>query len=381
MSANISYCLQYGQNPEKGGECIFYNCLDPTMSPAEQAEDWKAMSKDYKYKVCQLILSFGEKDTARLRQMENATERLKLERQIVAAFFKELAAKGNDISKSAYGVFHHGNTDNEHFHAYVLMTDLEGRRWNNSFINKNATRAAAKVSIDFGLEGSPKAMRRELAHQKHMGQARLQATPEDNRKRKYGRTVDADGHIHRDRGTTDDASVMSDRLRRQRAAQEAEKRKRQYKYLIEKASEGCDARQFLSNVSAMGIQLFLDPRLGISMAAIGDDGKEHRYSLRADLNIDVDVLPQGLTQLLQTDYVHTADKKKAEQRADSAPRKAESPITSTTVHAPTIPQSKVARALNAGGGSDQNREYEVGGHSSSSDDLDEQWKRRNGMHY
>lgn len=274
MSANITSALVYGRNPDKGGEYILYNCLDPTLSPEEQAEDWKAMSRGYKNKVCQIIISFSDKDTERIRQMRGAA-RINYERQLLLAFFKNLAERGNDVTKAPFGVFHHGNTDNEHFHVYVLMTDLEGKRWDNSFIGKNATRAAAKVSMDFGLEGCPKSMTRELAHQRHTGKIprTLQDVKQDSRKRKYDRTVDAEGHIHRDRGKSGESSVISERLRRQRSIQEADKRKRMYKYLIEKAAVNADTSEFLVRCKAQGITIFLDPKLGVSMFAVDNGGR------------------------------------------------------------------------------------------------------------
>lgn len=392
MSGNIAFSLTYGQNPEKGGECFFSNYLDPTLSPAEQAADWEAMSNDYKNKVCQIIISFGEKDTRKFRQMENTAERVKLERQILAAFFRELAAKGNDISKTAYGVFHHGNTDNEHFHAYILMTDLEGKKWSDSFIKKNCTRAAAKVSIDFGLEGCPKAITRELAHQRHGGRIKrtLQDKRENSRKRKYNSTVDSEGHIHRDRGTSDDSTVINERMRRQHAAQMAKKRKRQFKYLTEKAAEGVSSpERIIANAMASGIRLFLDPRLGISMSAVDEEGKERRYALESDLEVNMSLFPEGVRLMLETDYVRAADKRKAEESKVKAAK-----VKKPVVAAPSKPEPPKRQARpgnvaggikqvlpNSGGSSSQNREYEVGNNRKSDDDLDEEWKHRNGMGY
>ena len=394
MSGNITHSLAYGQNREKGGECFFYNYLDPTESPEKQAKDWEAMSRDYKYKVCQVIISFGDKDTEKFRSMEDTAERVKLERKIIAAFFKELAARGNDVSKTAYAVFHHGNTDNEHFHAYILRTGLDGKRWNDKFIMKNCTRAAAKVSMEFGLEGCSKAMTRELAHQRHTGQ--IKRTPSnvqsDNGNRKYSRIVDDEGHIHRERGLSADASVMSERLRRQHAVQEAAKRKRQYKYIIWKALDGGKTPEnILANTKAAGIRLFLDPKLGISMSATDEEEKEHRYSLQHDLGMDMGLFPESLRPLLTTDYVHETDKRKNEKH-DSETVKTHPKVayghTMTTKHEAHqhagygLGLKGINQAIRQSGGSSSvNREDEVGKHGSSEDDQDEEWKRRNGISY
>lgn len=384
MTANLARSLAYGQDRGKGGECFFYQALDPTLTPQQQAEDWAVMSNGYKFDACHLIISFSPRDTEKIRKIAETAERIRYERQILSAFFRELATRGNDISKTAYAVFHHGNTRCEHFHAYVLMTDLEGKRWDNSFLKKNASRAAAKVSMDFGLEGSPKAMQREAAHQQRLGKRKRtqQEVDSNNHKRKYTTSVDKQGHIHRDRGTTSDKSVINERLRRQRSVQEAEKRKRQYKYLIEQAMIHTYPQPLLSQLHTQGITLFADPLLGVAMSVTDEDGREHRYALQADLGVDVSHFPHVLTHSLPIGYVHEADRRKAEEKADKVVnvKTAPSEAKAAPQARPSLPSVK--SVLSAQGSSrDDNREHEIAGNHHSVDDPDEEWKRKGSMSY
>lgn len=384
MTANLARSLAYGQDRGKGGECFLYQALDPTLTPQQQAEDWTAMSNGYKFDACHLIISFSPKDTERIRKISDTAERIRYERQILSAFFRELAARGNDISKTAYAVFHHGNTQCEHFHAYVLMTDLEGKRWDNSFLKKNASRAAAKVSMDFGLEGSPKAMQREAAHQQRLGKRKRtqQEVDSNNHKRKYTTSVDKQGHIHRDRGTTSDQSVINERLRRQRSVQEAEKRKRQYKYLIEQATIHISPQLLLSQLQTQGITLFADPYLGVAMSATDEDDREHRYALQADLGVDISLFPHVILEYLPIGYVHEADRRKAEEKVAKEVKEkiALSEAKNTIQNSPSLHNVKSVLSVHDGG-KDENREHEVGGNRHSVDDPDKEWKQRNGMSY
>ena len=46
------------------------------------------------------------------------------------------------MEEAPYIVAHHDNTDNEHYHIVIRTTDINGKGFNEKFINKNATRAA-----------------------------------------------------------------------------------------------------------------------------------------------------------------------------------------------------------------------------------------------
>ncbi len=49
---------------------------------------------------------------------------------------------------------------------------MNGKRFCDKFINKNANRAAACIAMKYGLEAPPKAVERETAHQEAEGQRR-----------------------------------------------------------------------------------------------------------------------------------------------------------------------------------------------------------------
>lgn len=369
MSTSITHCLVYGQNHDKGGECFFSQDLDPTLSPEEQARDWEAMSSNYKRNICHIIVSFSDNDTKKLRAM-NPRDMVRREREILLAFFKELKSRGNDITESPYAVFHHGNTDNEHFHIYVHMTNRKGERWENKFVRKNAIRSAAKVSLDFGLEGSRKAMMRELAHQQHVN----------------GQSADEKVKTKRSRKPSSDQHSIYDRMRRAESVREAEKRKANFKLLIEKTISS-DPDDVVVELRKFGIELFRDPSLGIAMRAIDKEGKERRYALKKHLDVNDATIAKLESLKLQTDYVSITGKKKAEAKTAAK-------SISAVKHSSQTPRqsSKIASAngkgltnvQNAGGShsgaTQQGNVNPDGTRSYNSDDLDEQWRRRNGYH-
>lgn len=370
MSTSITHCLVYGQNRDKGGECFFSQDLDPTLTPEEQARDWEAMSNNYKRNICHIIVSFSDNDTKKLRAM-NPRDMVRREREILLAFFKELKIRGNDITESPYAVFHHGNTDNEHFHIYVHMTNRKGERWENKFVRKNAIRSAAKVSLDFGLEGSRKAMIRELAHQQYVN----------------GQNSEEKVKTKRSHKPASDQQSINDRMRRAESVREAEKRKANFKLLIEKTVSS-DPDDVVVELRKFGIELFRDPSLGIAMRAIDKEGKERRYALKKHLGVNDATIAKLESLKLQTDYVSVSDKKRAEAKAavKSGPavkHSSQSPKQSSkTAHANG---KGLSNALNAGGGShggtsQQGDVNPDGSRSYNSDDLDEQWRRRNGYH-
>lgn len=372
ISKSITHCLVYGQNHEKGGECFFSQDLDPTLSPEEQAKDWETMSNDYKRNICHIIVSFSDNDTKKLRAM-NPRDMVRREREILLTFFKELKSRGNDITESPYAVFHHGNTDNEHFHIYVHMTNRKGKRWENKFVRKNAIRSAAKVSLDFGLEGSRKAMMRELAHQQHVN----------------GQSTEERAKRTRSRERSSDQQTINERMYRAERNREAEKRKANFKLLIEK-TVASNPDNVVIELRKFGIELFQDPSLGIAMKAVDKDGKERRYALKKHLKVSDSVIAKLSTLKLPADYVSVTDKKKAEAKAHvvekvSAGRTAH-PSAKGSQRTNGMPISGASSSvLNVGGGShggttQQGDVNPDGSRNINRDDLDEEWRRRNGYH-
>lgn len=366
MSSNITHCLCYGQNHEKGGECFFSQDLDPTLSPEKQAKDWERLSNNYKRNICHIIISFSDSDTKKLRNMHPA-EMVRREREIIMAFFKELKNRGNDITESPYAVFHHGNTDNEHFHIYVLMTTRQGKRWNNSFIRKNAIRSAAKVSLDFGLEGSRKAMMRELAHQHHVN-------------------GNSSSHTRRQRSYSNDQQTINERMYRAERIREAETRKANYRHIIENVV-ACKSEGIKEELRKFGIELFNDPSFGVSMRAIGKDGKERRYALKKHLGVSDKAIEKLKALQLPSGYVRVSDEKKSSETkktvkhsghvyySSQMPRN--SKVSSDNGCTASIPNVNVGSHGGTTMAGDVNPD---GTRSINEDDLDEQWRRRNGYH-
>ena len=203
-SSDISHSLTYAQNKEKDGGILFANLTDLSATPEEQARDWEALSNDYKTKCYNIVISFTPNETQALRSIPDYG-RNKVS-TLIKEFLQELSDRGNDVSECPFVVARHDNTDNEHYHICILATDINGNRFRDSFINKNATRAAAKVAMDNNLEGAKKAMEREKAHQEATGQRKKE------KKTRY-------------HAPSDSQEKIDDRLRRKRAVEEAKKRK------------------------------------------------------------------------------------------------------------------------------------------------------------
>ena len=70
-TSRITRSVLYGQNEQKGGEVLLYNFVDMAATPNEQAADLNAMSKpSFRVKAYNIILSFDDEDTEKIRQME-----------------------------------------------------------------------------------------------------------------------------------------------------------------------------------------------------------------------------------------------------------------------------------------------------------------------
>lgn len=326
-SSDISHSLCYAQNHGKDGSILLANFTDVSATPEEQARDWMATANDYKTQCYTVIISFTPEETAMLRSMpDNGRDKV---RTIISDFLDELSARGNDVSECPYIVARHDNTDNEHYHIVIRTTDISGKRFSDRFIYKNANRAAACIALKYGLEAPLKAAEREKAHQEAEGKrskerAQRQHKPSENQ------------------------SQIDERMRRKRAVEEANKRKARLKYTIEKAAKESD---FVGTLAMEGLTLLHNAKNGLCVRMIDTDGKERIYSLHKDLGIDMSILPANLLNASQN-------------RANS---KHSSPSKSR-LH----PGIKDAPSVNS-----RNAEHEVSD-GKHSDDLDEEWKRRNG---
>lgn len=334
-SSDISHSLAYAQNHDKDGGILFANFTDLYASAEEQALDWMATANRYKNMCYTIIISFTPNETAMLRSMpDNGRDKI---RTIIRDFLDELAERGNDVDDCPYIVARHDNTDNEHYHMVIRTTDINGKRFCDKFLKKNATRAAAHIAMKYGLEAPPKAAEREKAHQEAEGQRRKEKV-----KRKHKPSTSQ--------------SEIDEKMRRKRAVEEAVKRKAMLKYVIEKlAKESGSVDSFISGLAAEGISLTRDDKKGLCAVMTGSDGKVRKYLLAKDLGVDMSLIPNL--------SVHEKPVVKASQ---SSPLK------------PNVSANMPRTGLNVAGGSEsRNAEHEIN-KSSGPDDLDEEWKRRNG---
>jgi hypothetical protein len=327
-SSDIAHSLSYAQNHGKDGSILLANFTDLSAALAEQAADWIATANNYRTQCYTIIVSFTSEETALLRSMpDNGRDKV---RTIIGDFLDELSGRGNDVSKCPYIVARHNNTDNEHYHIIIRTTDINGKRFRDNFINKNANRAAACIAMKYGLETPKKSAEREMAHQ------------EAESRRREART-------HRQHKPSDSQSQIDERMRRKRAVEEAKKRKARLKYIIEKAAR--DSPDFIGALASEGLTLAHDPKKGLCVRMVDSDGKERQYSLQKDLGIDMSILPATVWA--------------------SSPSKQSRPTYSPS-------KTKLNSGIkDAPSGSSRNAEHEIRDNHSS-DDLDDEWKRRNG---
>ena len=334
-SPDISHSLTYAQNHDKDGGILIANFTDTTASPEEQARDWMATANNYRTKCYTIIISFTPNETAMLRSMpDNGRDKI---RTIIRDFLDELSERGNDVSECPYIVARHDNTDNEHYHIVIRTTDMDGKRFSDKFIYKNANRAAACIAMKYGLEAPLKAAEREKAHQEAEGRRRKEK-------------------IKRQHNPSTIQSGIDEKMRRKRAVEDANKRKAILKYVIEKAAkETNSAEAFISILTNEGITLTRDEKIGLCAVMTDSGGKERKYSLAKDLGVDMTLLPNLSVR-----------EKSVANIQQSSPLKTHHPA-----HVPL-------KGLNVEGGSGyRNAEHEIKD-GRYSDDPDEEWKRREG---
>lgn len=154
-SKNIASTLKYNENERKGGEIVFSHGIDPSMPVDLQAQVLEAMhNQRFKIKAHTIVISHGREDSKRITPVE--------ERKYLMDFLNELERRGSNLNSAAWVIARHGNTDNVHYHMVIMNTRFDGGRFNDKFLGKNATRAAAAVSMRYGLERAPKAAEAEL---------------------------------------------------------------------------------------------------------------------------------------------------------------------------------------------------------------------------
>jgi hypothetical protein len=334
-SSDIAHSLNYAQNREKDGRILLANFTGLSATPKEQARDWMATANNYKTQCYTIVISFTPDETLMLRSMpDNGRDKV---RTIIRDFLDELADRGNNVEECPYIVARHDNTDNEHYHMVIRTTDINGKRFRDKYIKKNANRAAACIAMKYGLEAPPKAVEHEKAHQEAEGKRRKEKAQRQHKP------------------STTQAEI-DNKMRRKRAVEEAAKRKAKLKYVIEKvAKESCSEEAFVAALAAENISLCRDAKKGLCAEMTDSEGKIRRYSLAKDLGIDMSLIPDLSTRINPTSGIRHS-----------------SPLKSK-------PSASLSRpGINADGGAgSRNAEHEIN-NGFNSDDPDEDWKRRNG---
>lgn len=370
-SKDIAHSLTYGQNPAKGGSIILSNLTDEGCSPKQQANDWEALCKSFKVKCYNIVISFSDSDTKVIRRME-PHERANKERQIVKAFMDELNARGNDVYDCPFVIAHHGNTDNEHFHISILSTTIDGTRINDSFIKKNACRSAAAVSIKFGLDGAVKAIENERNHQKAK-----------QRRKSLGDSMTSE-NMSRKKRTYTRVNKDSENLKYRAARIKlAEKRKAMCKFNIETIAKTADSSNFVQKLKAEGLVLHYDPKGGLYVEMHDNaENKDYTYFLEGQLGIDTNILPQIDVKSITKPRTSGSQKElPVKEKKDTVTYISNDRQQKNSSHSNGMPNLNSHATYPVCGQSQlQGDRNPDGSISKDRDDLDEEWKRKNGYH-
>lgn len=152
-STNISATLMYNRNDMKGGEVILSSGIDPSLPATIQAAALEAMHNPrFRIKAHTIVISHGDNDSRVLTPEQ--------ERKCLVAFLKELEAEGINLDAAPWVIARHGNTDNIHYHMAIMNTCYDRSRFPSEFLGAKATRAAARASLNIGLECPAKAEER-----------------------------------------------------------------------------------------------------------------------------------------------------------------------------------------------------------------------------
>lgn len=209
------------RNPEKGGKVIMANGVGLNMSPTAQLAMLEAyVNPKFKVKAYSVVISHSEEDNERLKDP-------KFRELMLHEFVNECKNRGIDLDNIPYIIPEHTNTDNDHYHMLMLINDFKGERINTQYLGKRMAKAAVDVSKKYGLhypEGWDRREERKLKHQ-----ASGATTEEEGRKRKpRTRTANTTKPVVPSVKvglSEEEQKKLNDRIRRQRAIQEAQKRK------------------------------------------------------------------------------------------------------------------------------------------------------------
>lgn len=366
MIAKVSYvkslsrALCYGENEKKGGEVLLSDMVFLDHTPQQKAQFWESISNPYRKKAVHIVLSFSDNDTKELRAMPEDARRIR-EEKIVRQFMAELARRGNNITDCPYVCYHHGNTDNEHFHLYVLMTTNDRRRLRTKLIGKNATLAAARVSLEWQMEGPVRAMKQERYRmEREKTQTRASAEAGVN-------STDSGGKVYEDAEAK--LKHIQEKINLRRAIDEAAQRRAGYAATIREVAATSHSREeFIAGLKAHDMEFYVDPKHGYSIRLPKVQGNGNHFSFKR-LELSPDIVPymaEPKPEVVKTDIGEGIRSRTGLHRAG------------TPQASPKWRQSgNGLRTLltQQGGSQDENREYEVG----SDEDYEEGIERENGM--
>lgn len=169
-STNIIATLEYNENARKGGEVVFSHGIDPAMPVNLQARILEELHNTrYKVKAHTIVISHGDHDSKRLTKKD--------EERYLRAFLKGLESRGFDLDGCRWVIARHGNTNNIHYHMAIMTTKIDGSRFKDYYLGKNAARVAAEVSAHFELEKAEWAAKKESKHQTHNPKPKKKAEP------------------------------------------------------------------------------------------------------------------------------------------------------------------------------------------------------------
>ena len=341
---SLSRALCYGENPKKGGEILDSDGVFLEHTPKQKAQFWESISNDYRKKAVHFIISFSDNDTKELMALPE-DERRKRELKILHQFMDEVCKRGNNIKDCPYICYHHGNTDNEHFHLYVLMTTWEGKRLKTKFVGENAKQAAARVSIDWQMEGPKQAMdkkRRKMAREKLSQPNEEPAAAMD----------EASAFDQAEK----DLKEIEAKIRRSKSVEAAERRRAKYGSIVAEAAKAChDKESFIAKLKEDGIEFYRNDKGRFCIRFTDEEGVA-RHNTFSQLGLSEDIVPYMAEPKQETvAAVKTANALQTGSHRHSRAR--------TPKPAPVRGGSGsiATRALTETGGSgDENREYEVG---------------------
>ena len=169
------------RHPEKGGKVIMANGVGLNMSPTAQLAMLEAyVNPKFKVKAYSVVISHSDEDNERLKDP-------KFRELMLHEFVNECKNRGIDLDNIPYIIPEHTNTDNDHYHMLMLINHFDKHQ------------ASGATTEEEGRKRKPRT--RTANTTKPVVPSVMVGLSEEEQKK------------------------LNDRIRRQRAIQEAQKRK------------------------------------------------------------------------------------------------------------------------------------------------------------